>query len=432
MVRSDFKWFGPSLPHSTMLAVLKFFNVSDDWIDFFRRVLEAPMKFADGPIQVRRRGTPISGPLSVMLGETTLFILDFAFNQLTDGAHLYRLHDDIWFWGQEETCIKGWEAMTEFTNLMGLEVNRDKTGSALIPGKKDGKVMPVSYKLPRGEVHWGFLKLDCATGRFLIDQESLDKHIEELRCQLASCKSVFDWIHAWNIYGTHFFTNHFGWPGNCYGIAHVDMLLDTFSQIQKKLFASTGGSVTSTVKQMLTERFGVKNIPEGYLYFPMSRGGLDLKSPFINLYLMRDQLFEPDGYIEKFLKSEEEEYDAAKQKYENGGKVSRDRYMVHLDQKLMGAEFMSLAEFSRYRESLSSKFQATYLNLIKEPDKEDLEPSHPSLELSSDVLPYDNWVIQLYGQDIISRFGSLNIVDKGLIPTGVVTMFRESRFKWDE
>jgi hypothetical protein len=49
VIRSDFKWFGPSLPHSTMLAVLKIFNVSDKWTTFFKRALEAPMKFlADG------------------------------------------------------------------------------------------------------------------------------------------------------------------------------------------------------------------------------------------------------------------------------------------------------------------------------------------------------------------------------------------------
>lgn len=45
VVRTDFAWFGPSLPHSTMFTVLKFFKVSDRWVDFFRRSLEAPMTF---------------------------------------------------------------------------------------------------------------------------------------------------------------------------------------------------------------------------------------------------------------------------------------------------------------------------------------------------------------------------------------------------
>ena len=44
VIRSDFESFGPSLPHSTIFAVLKFFGVSDLWIQFFRQALEVPMK----------------------------------------------------------------------------------------------------------------------------------------------------------------------------------------------------------------------------------------------------------------------------------------------------------------------------------------------------------------------------------------------------
>lgn len=115
VVRTDFKWFGPSLPHSTMFAVLSFFGVSESWISLFRRAIEAPMKFVqdgpDAPVQIRKRGTPISGPLSDMLGETVLFCLDFSFNQETNGARMYRLHDDIWFWGEEKACVDGWKVM---------------------------------------------------------------------------------------------------------------------------------------------------------------------------------------------------------------------------------------------------------------------------------------------------------------------------------
>jgi len=43
--------------------------------------------------------------------------------------------------------------------------------------------------------------------------------------------------------------------------------------------------------------------------------------------------------------------------------------------------------------------------------------------------PYQQWVVQLYGSDMISRFGGLNVVEKGLLPTGLVQMFRRTRFK---
>jgi hypothetical protein len=64
VIRSDFKWFGPSIPHSTIFAVLDFFGVDAEWMDFFKRVLEASVRFKqdspDIPAQVRKRGTPVS------------------------------------------------------------------------------------------------------------------------------------------------------------------------------------------------------------------------------------------------------------------------------------------------------------------------------------------------------------------------------------
>ena len=40
IVRSDFRRFGPSLSHSTIFAVMKFFGVSSKWIGVFRNALE--------------------------------------------------------------------------------------------------------------------------------------------------------------------------------------------------------------------------------------------------------------------------------------------------------------------------------------------------------------------------------------------------------
>jgi hypothetical protein len=66
VVKNDFKWFGPTLPHSTIFAVLKFLNVSDKWITFFRKVLEALVRFAedrpDAAVRISKRGTPPSSP----------------------------------------------------------------------------------------------------------------------------------------------------------------------------------------------------------------------------------------------------------------------------------------------------------------------------------------------------------------------------------
>jgi hypothetical protein len=444
VVRSDLKWFGPSLPHATMFTVLSCFGVSERWIGFFRRALEAPMKFVadgpDAPVQVRKRGTPISGPLSDMLGESVLFCLDFAFNQQTDGARLYRLHDDIWFWGSEKSCVRGWKAITDFIKMMGLEINEEKTGSVKI--SRTGTSDKAHAALPKGDVSWGLLKLDSATGRFLINQESVEKHVEELRRQLDSCKSIFDWIQAWNVYGVRFFTTNTGKPAKAYGQAHIDQLLDLFSFIQKQLFAETGGSVTTTLKSMINERFGVEDIPDGYLYFGGDYGGLDVKSPFVGLYLLHKSEKEradvtnrdaekPDAEMDRFFEAEERAYSLAKKKYEEG-KVSNHSGLSHtITNALKDSDFMSFEEYTRYRELTSSELLLAYENLLYEStEREVVKTSDVQVNDWYGLTNYQRWIIQLYAPEMIARFGSLTVVDKGLLPTGMVNMFRESRFKW--
>lgn len=406
------------------------------------------MKFVEdgtnAPIQTRKRGTPILGPLSDMLGESVLFCLDFAFNQNTDGARLYRLHDDIWFWGSEQSCVKGWKTVTDFIDMMGLQINDEKTGSVKITRKEI--VSKPHASLPKGPVRWGFLQVDPKSGRFLIDQENVEKHVEELRRQLDACKSVFDWIQAFNVYGVRFFTTNTGKPANCYGRAHIDQLLDMFSFIQKKLFANTGGSVTSTLKGMIMERFGVTDIPEGYLYVGSDYGGLDLKSPFVNLYLLRPikdinpDKFEPenltpDKVVDDFLKAEEKAYNAAKKLYDTGHVPGQSNLEYSIKNKLAGSEFMSFEEYTRHRDHTSYELSNAYLKLLGEPVETMIEKTSDVAALIDDhkwsnLSSYQKWILQLYAPEMIARFGGLHIVDKGLLPTGMVGMFRESRFKW--
>lgn len=193
ILQSDFKWFGPSLPHSTVFTVLNFFGVQDKWLSFFKKFLTSPLVFTqDGPgaePQTRKCGIPMSHVLSDALGEAVLFCLDFAVDQRTNGANLYRFHDDLWFWGQESVCIDAWKAMKEFSSIMGLELNEEKTGAALtIEDPK--RARPLSPVLPKGQIHWGFLNLNASERRWKIDSQKVNEHTEELCRQLAACRSV--------------------------------------------------------------------------------------------------------------------------------------------------------------------------------------------------------------------------------------------------
>ncbi|ELR06513.1 hypothetical protein VC83_07452 [Pseudogymnoascus destructans] len=428
VVRSDFKWFGPSLAHSSMFTVLRYYGVSDRWIGFFKRALEAPMQLIndgpDAPIQIRKRGTPISGPLSDVLGESVLFCLDFDFNQRTNGAFLWRLHDDIWFWGDKSTCETGWNVMTEFSELMGLDFAEDKTGSVQIAAH-GSQLTSTSSVLPAGDVVWGFLKLDAESGRFVINQNQVDKHIKELSLQLRSCKCVFDWIQAWNIYATRFFTTNFGRPANCFGRAHVDEILETFKKIQKQLFTDEGNSVTSVIKKMLSDRFGIQDIPEGYIYFPSSLGGLEVQNPFIGPNLVRESLpSSPHIYMDEFFRNEVDAYQHAKETFESTPKSGHELKD--------SVDFLTFEEYTRYREFKSSELAQAFDLLMEEPQQLHLEDfdENPCRFLQDNADPYRYWIMQLYAAEMVRRFGGLNVVQPGLLPMGMVTMFKTSRFQW--
>ena len=80
--RSEFESWSPSLPHSTIFSVLSFFGLSKKWLGFFRKFLEAPLKFVeDGSsteTKTRKRGAPGAHSLSLVCGEVILFCMDYA------------------------------------------------------------------------------------------------------------------------------------------------------------------------------------------------------------------------------------------------------------------------------------------------------------------------------------------------------------------
>ena len=441
ILQSDFRWFGPSLPHATIVAVLRFFGVSDFWLTFMETFLKAPLKFVhDGPnaqTQIRQCGVPIQHRLSDALGEAVLFCLDFAVNKSTE-ANLYRMHDDLWFWGSSDATVAAWETIKEFTGVMGLTLNHGKTGSVHISSSSDSSHLTVDSatlsKLPPGQVRWGFLSLDT-TGNWAIDESQVEEHIRELQTQLKACKSIFGWVQAWNIYVARFVSNNFGEPAQCLGRAHLDMVILAFEKIQRKLFATgdmPGDNVTSHLRSKLGERFGVQDIPDGFFYLPIELGGLGIRNPFIPLYLVyQDSSKEPMHLIDMTFEYEEEAYNKAKKAYEDG--TSRSRF--HPTSPDVDS-FMSFKEYVRYAEETSTHLQQAYTKLLTAPEdvyvglSDDLRNARYELPGIQGGNSYNDWVLQLYGGDIIRRYGGLAMGEKRLLPIGLVSMLRGEKVRW--
>lgn len=455
-LRSDYQWFGPGLPHTTILTVLDYFGVPEMWLNFFKVFLEAPLTFVqDGPsatTQIRKRGVPMSHTLSDCFGESVLFCMDYAVNQNTNGGILYRLHDDFWFWGTEETCEKAWLCMVKFANVMGLEFNEEKTGTVRMGKTAGGSSISA---LPPGKIRWGFLVLDAEQGRFIIDQEQVNQHIEELDRQLSSCKSVFAWVQAWNGYFGRFFANNFAKPAMCFGRDHIDMAISTLSRIERTLFtkytkktSQTEGGVTDYLRGVIAKRFDIHDLPEGFFYYPVELGGLGLLNPFIRLLAMRENIKQtPHRRIQKAALHDEMLYQSIKERFEKHGSDALTT--------LQGADgkplpFMSLEEYTRYPETYSFNLCEAYRDLNEVPKERSVSPTASftknqaglkgpagrsakpgSISASwGKMTPYWRWVAELYHDEMVCTYGSLAAVNREFMPLGVVKTLKEGRFRW--
>lgn len=241
---------------------------------------------------------------------------------------------------------------------------------------------PTADILPKGEFRWGFLRLASQTGRFIVEQTQADAHIKELQLQLFNCASIFSWTQAYDACLARYFSKNFGKPSFAFGSAHVDMMIDTFARIQRALFPTS--SVTDLLRQIIEQRFGFKDLPDGLFYFPIRMGGLELRNPLIPLFGVRESpRTSPHRMLERALDKDEENYRIAKEKFQKDGTgAGLGRYSnfelrgsMKAQQGENGSDdFMPMDEFLRYREEKSVNLAWPYSALLeipeeKEPDK---------------------------------------------------------------
>lgn len=227
-------------------------------------------------------------------------------------------------------------------------------------------------------------------------------------------------------------------------------MLATHRHIQESVF--DGGSVVGHLKQMIKDRFNVSNLPDGFLYFPVELGGLELKSPFVGLLQIRNSVkANPYEIVDSYEEKEKDDYEMLKRLFEKGNISHTRRRTENPDFRPDDADvFFSMEEFSRYREVSASLGKANlrnvYLQLLKRPVEEPINETSQVNQAMQELGYQSNlrgitstwysmdaywkWIAQVYGPDMITRFGGLNVVDAGWLPIGMVGLFRQRRTKW--
>lgn len=460
VVQSDFQWFATGIAHSTVFAVMRFMGFQEDWITFFKKVLEPSLNMLDGgPVRVRKRGLPMAHIFEKLLGELVLFFMDLAVAQ--NGMNLYRFHDDLWLAGSPKGCASAWKTMEEFASIMGLEFNKNKTGSVYLADGKNSKSAEVIAALPEGPVVMNFLQLDPDTGKWIINNDHVQEHVSQLQKQLNNSKSVLAWIKTWNSCIGRFFSYTFGEPAHCFGKDHIEAILKTHSKMQLNLFndAETGKNVVQHIKHKISTTFSipVEEIPDSFIFMPESLGGLGLKNPFISLLMVRDKACKDTSKLMlKFHEDERNEYETAKKYFDSlSEKQRRKKYKEAFQQDedegstppitwQQAQEFMSFAEYTKYRELTSTFLYNNYTYLMLQPTASSVrgttrvEIALKNVKSTPEGLDYDSgtldrelmWIVQYFEQELFEKFGGLKVVDTGLLPLGVLKALKARRVTW--
>jgi hypothetical protein len=389
--------------------------------------------------------------LEKFFGELILFFMDLAVNQET-GMLLYRFHDDLWLVGEpKKKCAAAWQTMEQFSAIMGLEFNNSKTGSVFLSQNNlSFEDSAIAGKLPPGPVSFGCLILDPASGEWIINEKEVSRHVKRLSKQLSNSPTILSWVQTWNSCIGRFFSHTFGEPANCFGRAHVDGILETYKQIQETIFP--GSNVCKYLKNLIAERFGITDVPDAFIFLPETLGGLGVRNPFIGPFLVRESVcLSPKARMQEFLKKEKEIYLEAKREFEELSEQERkrryhsmfpDEYSTSLftstDPAVSPKEldiFMSKDEFVALRESISLELTKVYKELMQVPRKKPIEMSTQArktareLNMSSDD-DEELWMLQMYEKELVEMCGGLRIVERNLLPLGILTILRKRKVAW--
>lgn len=448
VIQSDLQWYATGLPHSTLLAVMRFWGVPEDWLAFFKKFAEAPLRMDPTPgqdVRTRKRGIPITDAFEKLFGESVLWCMDVTVNRL-NSTNLIRFHDDLWLCGEPSTCADAWETIQGFVKVFGLDINTNKTGSVYI--SNDAKSSDIAEQLPAGPICMGMLQLS-ETGDWTLDQDQVSAHVRQLQKQLGESKGIIAWAQIWNACMGKFFKNAFGKPANCFGQGHVDAILKTFADMQGTLFESNNGKVTDYLREQIQQRFDVPHVPDAFFFLSEDLGGLGLLNPFVPFLMLKDQLIKnPMNRVAEFLKKEKVQYKKAKDAFEALSTRERQRryelnFKVANDARFLDEPFFSFEEYTAYRETYSSELKLAYDDLMSAPEMKDIQLSNSMKPLFEELShshwlgwgaldPENQWIMHLYAEELKEKFGALSIVDRNLLPSGVMQMMKKRKVVWQQ
>ncbi len=94
------------------------------------------------------------------------------------------------------------------------------------------------------------------------------------------------------------------------------------------------------VQQLIETRFGIINIPAGWYFLPISKGGLEIVNPIVSLMTVRDHLrnASPETNFVTLTSNDQHTYQAAKEAWLSGQGEGKSDTFMSFEENVLGRE----------------------------------------------------------------------------------------------
>jgi hypothetical protein len=390
VVKADLRDLYARIPHDAILTILERLGVAEADRQFFARFLTPPLRVneADPPRRMTR-GVPMNFTLSAVFADLLLRLME---RHIREGARvrIIRQIDDICLLTPHaDDAVAGWRRIHEFCDACGLEVNEAKSGAVCLGGTlPDG--------LPADLPRWGMLELD-QIGEWRVHRPTFDAYRERSRQRVLDTPSLLSRVQLYNA-DAQYLVNTLCLGANL-GDTHRRETYEAVRAFHQAFFAPEQG-IAAGLREAIRERFplddGSEEIPDAWLYWPITAGGLGLKNPL----LIAGQ------YAEAYEKKEK-------------AAVPTER----------DADWETEAnDWSRFYETLLDPLTPdapTQTPVMKTLTDDFIQRGGEiTAGAQKDLSPYWRWVLYTYGPQILQRFGTFRFLITELVPLQLISQQR--------
>lgn len=274
ILKTDLRNFYPTLPHDLLLTILREIGLTESQLQFFARFLSLPLQGPDGQPTAARRGVMVGYGLSRLLAELFLWCLERHITQ-DNRVMIVRMVDDICLMSPEpEAVVTAWQRLQDFCRQCGVEVNQEKSGAVCIGGE-------LSAALPQAVPRWAMLQLD-AEGNWSVHQPTFEDHLGQTRAAMLKSSSILTWIEQYNA-NLKFLVSALA-LNMPLGESHRSSTNAALARFHRQTFDEQTGMVEQ-IRRTIQERFqgdaAADSIPEAWIYWPITAGGLGVRNPLI-------------------------------------------------------------------------------------------------------------------------------------------------------